>query len=229
MAAKASGGRYDVCGACEEKMNTCQKQVPVQFWFGDNEPYTPEMQRLAKELVKKWGHSAMGGFMQWGRSDVNPELGAIVPQPKQMEGATFTVYEMEDALRYAAVLNTLRGKPVLVTGGGGTGAYWGFLARVEVIPGRPYLMDKATGNPYRGQDGLPVQDPNEPISSAHVRVHVIPFPPSIEPPEPMSSHFRDGEFDPWLGSWRINAVRGHGEAEMLAALEHVEGHQSWEK
>lgn len=171
---------------------------------------TAAERRLAKTLLHSHGHSDPGVPLQWGHRtpkewnrEFDPVSSVEVEPPAILEPLPYQPfshgidYDSETARRYARVLRHLVNRPVLLTGGGGPGVYWGFLRSVSVV-GR---TNAKTAEAY-----------------ANVQVCLCPFPsdPGAKPQGIRVSPYGRGNepFCPWVGSWRVHALYGHG-AEAL--------------
>ncbi len=169
------------------------KVIPVSVFMGKD---LSERQREAvRKLKAKFGGSQpwqMG--MSWGRTRIDPAYGKEVVMPKQMSGRSFTDFEEKDARRVAAELRKLKGQPVILTGGGGTGHRFAFLESVKV--------GKATHAGHRDKwtDEWVVDKRTK--QSRSVRVNLRAF-----PREALNDNLH---MTPWLGSYRITALVGYG-------------------
>lgn len=153
----------------------------------------------ARRLMRKYGGSEPGG-LTWGRTEIRPEVGRMVPIPRQAPGEMFTDFLHADAARLVAELRKLVGRPVILTGGGGTGLYWGLLERVR-LECSPAALRDASGRIVRDAKGDWIPDPTRPEACT-----VIPTLRAF-PGETIHGRVR---WEPHIGSWRITALRGHG-------------------
>jgi hypothetical protein len=148
--------------------------------MSNSEALTKEQRQIARQLRKLYGPSEVVQFV-WGRSNVNPEVGTLIPIPKRAEDAFFTEFEEADAKKLARSLRKLAGKPVILTGGGGAGVRWKFLQGIVLET-----------HQHQG-DGR---------QTASVKAKLRAFPgEGASGPDP---------FTPYLGSWRLSAVKGYG-------------------
>lgn len=172
-------------------------------------------QTIADELRQKFGTIGItyGTSWDWSRSRISPEIGRMVPIPRQAKGEFFTDFEVSDAERLAAELRKLLGKPVVVTGGGGHGYAFAILEDVAILVSKRPLRKVrlgGTGNLIRdAQDNVIYRDDAPPIAS------VIPHLRAL-PEEGFHRPFGMGAtWTPFIGSYRITALYGYG-AEDLA-------------
>ncbi len=169
------------------------KVIPVAKFMGKD--LSERQREAARKLKAKFGRSQpwqMG--MGWGRTRIDPKVGKEVAMPKQMSGRSFTDFEEKDARRVATELRKLKGQPVILTGGGGTGYRFAFLESVKV--------GKAThaGHRDRKTDKWIVDKRTKQSRSVLVKLRAFP---------------REALMDnlymaPWLGSYRITALVGYG-------------------
>lgn len=167
--------------------------IPVSIFMGKD--LSERKREAAKKLKAKFGRSVpweMG--MGWGRTRIDPKVGKAVVMPKQMSGRSFTDFEEKDARRVAAELRKLKGQPVLLTGGGGTGYRFAFLESVKV--------GKATHAGKRDKKTDKWVDDRRTKQSRSVRVKLRAFPRETIHDTIYST--------PWLGSYRITALVGYG-------------------
>lgn len=169
------------------------KVIPVAKFMGKD--LSEKQREAARKLKAKFGRSVpweMG--MSWGRTRIDPAVGKAVIMPKQMKGRSFTEFEEKDARRVATELRKLKGQPVLLTGGGGTGYRFAFLEGVKV--------GKATHAGHRDKKTDKWVDDKRTKQSRSVRVSLRAF-----PREALNDTLR---WSPWLGSYRITALVGYG-------------------
>ena len=95
----------------------------------------------------------------------------------------FTIFKEKNAKKLGNELRKLKGKPVILTGGGGTGIHFAFMDGVRV-------------KNYKRED-------KRKAKVSHVEVKLKAF-----PGETLPSHSK--VFSPHIGSWRITALKGHG-------------------
>jgi hypothetical protein len=169
------------------------KVIPVAKFMGKD--LSERQREAARKLKAKFGRSQpweMG--MSWGRTRIDPKVGKAVVLPKQMKGRSFTEFEEKDARRVATELRKLKGQPVLLTGGGGTGYRFAFLESVKV--------GKATHAGHRDKKTDKWVVDKRTKQSRSVRVNLRAF-----PREALNDNLH---MTPWLGSYRITALVGYG-------------------
>ena len=169
------------------------KVIPVAVFMGKD--LSERQIEAAKKIKAKFGRSVpweMG--MEWGRTKIDPKVGKEVAIPKQMSGRSFTDFEEKDARRVATELRKLKGQPVLLTGGGGTGYRFAFLEGVKV--------GKAThaGHRDRKTDKWVIDKRTKQSRSVRVKLRAFPR-------EALNDNLH---MTPWLGSYRITALVGYG-------------------
>jgi hypothetical protein len=163
----------------------------------------PAERRVARTLLKRHGHSDTGVPLVWDNPEAVPEglpvdMVEVRPPPPQ-DTLPYQPYGVgihmraDDASRYAKVLRRLKDRPVVLTGGGGGGASWAFLRSVHLARRGDESTVQVCVCPLPGDRG----------AKAHGIV------------SPVVQDRKDRKpFCPYVGSWRIHAVHGHGAEDL---------------